>query len=226
MLYYVYLITRLDDLKQYIGTTNSDRLSERMKDHRHSDRYRNRPFTYEILYSTTDFEDCLLHETRLVQQYDTYRNGLNATRSGKGCHHDSPQFTTHGYKYTDEQRANVSKGIRAAFAERKTKGLGHWIKGIKRSAELRQRWSVVRKNKRFAPCKKLTPIKIKDIRDAWARHITLPGEHKIGTKLPNGLTLTYRILFTKYFADQYRVTGVLIKGIIDGKVWRENVTYA
>lgn len=101
----VYKLTRTD-MKEYIGTALN--FKQRLSQHLNSERFsgENKIFDWEFLYEG-DYYDCLLLESYFIQKYNTFFDGLNETIDGKG-NHLSPNFTTLGYKYTEEQKQKIS----------------------------------------------------------------------------------------------------------------------
>lgn len=132
----VYKLIR-EDFKEYIGTAIN--FKNRLCQHRKSPRFSELSIVdYEILYEGNYYE-CLLLEEYFINLYDTYHNGLNNSKDGRG-NHNAPNFTTLGYKYTDEQRQKIKDW-------HKSRDKSSYKRGYKFSEETKQRWSKKRKGK-------------------------------------------------------------------------------
>jgi len=138
MKHIVYLLTR-NDGKLYIGTTHNARFKNRMCQHRCSKRFKGYSFTHSVLFESETLDEVLRKETELIREYDTLApNGLNLTWSGKGKHHNSPNFTTRGYQYSEESRKKMSEAAKKRCARYVRVGWEH-------SAKTKENWSRKRK---------------------------------------------------------------------------------
>ena len=99
----VYLITR-DDNQKYVGKTSLMRLKNRMSAHKKDDVFVGHIFKYEILSIADSHDEILEYETHYVQILNTFENGLNKTKHGKGFGHSSSKFTTLGKEFTEEHK--------------------------------------------------------------------------------------------------------------------------
>lgn len=143
--YLVYKLVRSDG-KAYIGTTNTDRLTKRLAQHRCSARFKNFTFTCEILLSD-ESADVLNAEAQLIIEHNTLEpHGLNKTWSGKGNGHNSPSFTTQGYCYSDESRQRMSESAKRRCREHPRVGWRH-SEDTKRAWSLKRRGIIARETK-------------------------------------------------------------------------------
>lgn len=139
----VYKITRTDG-KEYIGVAVN--FQSRLCQHTKSDRFDIGISNHEILFESENYDECLEQESRLVVKFDTYRNGLNRTPDGSGNHH-SERFTTKGYQFTEDQKANM----RNAWKSKKESG---WKRpSIPHTEETKAKLSEVRSGKIWGPTK-------------------------------------------------------------------------
>tara|TARA_Y100000296_G_scaffold75108_1_gene94404 strand:- start:40 stop:684 length:645 start_codon:yes stop_codon:yes gene_type:complete len=204
MKYLVYLITR-DDGKQYIGTTNTSRLKNRMNEHKIHKRFRNHIFDFIVLEQYDNYLACVNSETEYIKKYDTFYNGLNDTWSGKGYNHNSPNFTTLGYKFTDEQRKRVGR----------KKGSIPWNKGKKNcfSNETIKKMSDARKGKFHRECK-LSEKEYKKLLTLYKERPYLLG---VGEIQRNGKPMSYTQKFSLTYAEEFGVSPNAIRQYIVGK---------
>lgn len=101
---YVYKITRIDDM-EYIGITVD--INKRIQSHIKSDRFAVGIKKWEILEECVSYEIAEEMETKYIEQFDTYKNGLNLTPDGKGKNRET-KFNTKGHVYSDESRKKMS----------------------------------------------------------------------------------------------------------------------
>lgn len=95
----VYKLTRLKDGLSYIGITTD--LSKRLDSHRNSARFKDSDFTHSVLFEGSYLE-CAELEERYIEEHDTWKNGLNLTKSGKGKSHTG-NFNTLGHVYSEKE---------------------------------------------------------------------------------------------------------------------------
>lgn len=208
MLYVVYLITRSDG-KLYIGSTNSERFKSRMNGHRASKRFKNYDWKVELLYMTRCYETCLDVEEELITRWDTFNDGLNNSRNGRGAH-GSKKFTTLGLKMKEETRAKISQ---KALGNKRC--VGRII-----SEDTRKKWSEQRKGKRAHT--KLSENDVASILELYKSHPELEGVGKVSG---NGRTRSYETVFSETVCTKYGVTKQAIFAIIRGKTWNGTVSY-
>ena len=141
-----------------------------MGDHKRSKRFRNDSFDITLLEESDDRSYIESRETYWINHLDTYHNGLNESPSGKGWGHNSPNFTTLGYVYSDEARAKMSaaakaRAAREGFNVRSEASKKGWANG---GEEYREHQKNVRKGKRLSP-PKLTDEEVSNIRLMWSQ---------------------------------------------------------
>ena len=78
-----------------------------------------------------------------------------------------------------------------------------------------------RKNKRYSS--KLNIEEVFAIRADFAKNIVVPNMENIGKAGPNGIEITYKILFIKEYAKKFNITGVAIKKIIENISWKDGI---
>ena len=151
--YLIYKLTR-DDGKVYIGTTDTGRLKNRMYQHRTTERFREHTFEMEILKQSPDIA-VLDEEEKYITHYNSLvPNGLNLTWSGKGSGHNSPHFSTRGYKFSEESRQKMSESAKKRCQTHPRTGWTH-------STDTKKRWSQARKgiNARLTEGKTLADVR-------------------------------------------------------------------
>ena len=200
---YVYKLTRSDGL-EYIGITMS--LKRRLGEHKRSARFSVGIKNYDILFEG-DYQECEKREEYYIQFYNTHKNGLNVTKSGKGKN-DIDNFNTFGYKFSEKSKEKM----------RKAKiGIVPWNKGISLSEDIRKQMSEKRKGKIHSS--KLKEDQVKEIKLLYNNKAKVNDEYKIGSIGKNGIEITYELLFCKHFSQVYNVVPACIKKIILNKSW-------
>jgi hypothetical protein len=214
-------LKRKSDSKPYVGITIKDRFEKRMAGHRISDNFEEDDFTVEILMESSDRELIESMEERYIEEYDSFNNGLNKTKSGKGYGHGSPKFTTLGYKYSDSSRKKMSESGKAraereGFATRSARSKQGWENG---GEELRKRQSEIRKGKRLRKTK-LSDDQVSEIRKLYAsEYHGLMVEVEIvnkerHNKNPSWKKATPNSIFSKKYCSVYGVSAKLIDNIV------------
>lgn len=215
--YLIYKLTR-EDGRIYIGTTNSSRFKYRMYQHKISTRFKNYEFTVEII-EESEHISILEKEKYYINLYDSYKNGLNSTWSGKGYGHDSPKFTTLGYKYSDKTKTKISKSLkkryrnnpelRVQISERKKE----WWK----NPENRKKFHNDRKGKQS-----WTKLSKNDVRYILKLYYNIkPYIENVGKTQKNGREMSYIQAFAKKYSKEYNITPQCIKRIINGETWAD-----
>ena len=139
-------------------------MKQRMGDHKRSIRFKDDDFTIEILETSYDRSFIEKRESEIIKELDTFNNGLNESESGKGYGHNSNNFTTLGYIYTEEQRKNMSIAAkkRGGGPEQMRKlSFDQWAK-----PGMREKHSKIRKGKRLSP-PKITDEEVIEIRKLY-----------------------------------------------------------
>jgi len=217
----VYLITRTDGQK-YVGITCE--FKKRMSVHKKSERFAQGIESIDILAECETYEEAEKLEPMYIEEYNTYYNGLNETINGKG-NHLAPNFTTKGYKFTEEQKQNMKDNHWSNRIE------NTWTVAGIHSDEQKKLWSNKRKGKAWGGRKiprdeALNLIKLYNedaisySDDFIKQFVKLSHKDKVGKlsleelKAPNGKFINKLKLFSEYFCDEYGVTAVAIKKII------------
>jgi hypothetical protein len=204
MKHILYKITRSDG-QQYIGTTIDYRLKNRMSQHKLSDRFKDYDFEYEILLESDDRLVIQMTEENAINEYDTFNNGLNSTKGGKGYGHNSSLFTTFGYKFDDQSRQKMSL---AAKERAKREGFEVRSNRTKKfysdNPEVREKMSKNRRGKK-GPFK-LNDDDIKLLKEQYSTF----NHPDIGKKAKNGRTLTKQRLFANFIAQFFNVTSCAV----------------
>lgn len=151
--YIIYKLTRSDG-KIYIGTTDTKNFSNRMSQHKSTERFRNHSFNIEIVAQSND-DAILSEESSYIEKFNSMTpNGLNLTRSGKGSGHNSLKFTTRGYRFSEESRKKMSEAAKRRCSKFVRTGWKH-------SDEQKKLWSLKRRgiNARLTTGKKLDDVR-------------------------------------------------------------------
>lgn len=211
LIFLVYIITRSDG-KQYVGTTNNNRLRVRMNSHKVSKAFKNYEFSYKILYETNNISECYEKEELSIKEYDTYNNGLNGSINGRGWN-NSTKFTTLGYKFTEKSKKKMSDTRKGLFA---SGAIVSWNKGVSWSDEVKDNFSKVRKGKRYH--NKLTKEQVAEIKTNYNKAEPIFG---VGEIQRNGVAMSYIQAFSKLHCKMYGVCSNSIKHIITGETWKD-----
>jgi len=196
--YYIYLLTRSDG-QLYVGTTDSYGIRRRMLAHQKSKRFMGFDFDIQILVESKDIS---VHdrEKEFIETYKTLTpNGLNLSIDGKG-NHLSKNFSTTGYKFSEESRRKMS--IASKKRIRPT--------GWKHSDGIKARWKTIRKNK----CYK----KPKLSKEQWDLLLELwESQPELILKTSQNRNITYERAFAKTYAQQFNLTANGLWSIVSGK---------
>ena len=198
-IYFIYKITRSDG-KQYIGTTDSKCIKNRMCRHKSSTRFANFDFTYEIIEQSADI-NILQKEQYYIQQYNTLvPNGLNISIDGKG-NHLSPNFTTRGFKFSEESK------IKMSISSKKRQRSTGWV----HSQETKAHWSKTRTGK----CWKKPALN----KDQWDE-LNMIWNEKPSCSLTNsiGKRISYERAFAKQYAERFGLSVNGLYNIITNKL--------
>jgi|ERR1700747_731819 len=212
----VYKITRTDGL-EYIGITIN--LYKRIKQHRKSNRFSMGISDVIVLSDNISYEEAEILEEKYINQFDTYKHGLNVTPNGKGLN-EGCKFNTLGHKFSNKSKLKMSISA---------KKRGPTNKGIPCKEETKQKISLANKGKR-PPNKKLNADIISDILISYKedtiifdndfiRQFVKKSDHsKVGLGVPlvckNGKALNRLTLYAHYYAIKLNVTPQLISKVI------------
>lgn len=195
----VYKITRSDD-QEYVGIAAN--FKNRLASHKLSDRFSIGISKYEILYEGK-YVDCWNKEEEYITIHDTFYNGLNRTKSGKGGN-PKPML---GFKFSEESKCKMSES---------KKNYVPWNLGKKYSfsEDVRQR----RKGKMCSS--KLTKEQVLTIRNQYENRVDVDEYNALENKIAkNGIPITYEIFFTNKHASKYGLTTTGFKNILRRKAW-------
>lgn len=208
MKHILYLITRDDD-KKYVGITIDYRIKQRMAQHRHSSKFRGHSFTFKILLENEDRNIIEEAETKAVQEYDTFNNGLNATFGGKGHQHNSKKFNTLGFRFSEKSKEKMSQAAKA-----RAKREGYEI----RSSRSRAVWKDLSRRKRLSEKKKGQRSPLRKISDSDLQGLRANfnnfNDSSIGATMKNGKILTKARAFANLKAKEFGMTGTGMYGYI------------
>lgn len=189
-----------------------------MGDHKRSKRFRDDSFDYQILESSTNRSYIEQREEYWIAEKDTYKSGLNETIEGKGWGHNSTNFTTRGFIFSDESRKKMSESAkkRGGGPEQMRK----LSKYMWADPKMRKHHSEIRKGKRLCP-PKLSDDDVSNMRALWEDNKKSCIE-EANTQNEKGKKLGWRLvtaegIFYKKFKDLYDVSRPTIINIIKNK---------
>jgi len=189
-----------------------------MGDHKRSKRFKGIGFDYEILEESTNRSYIEKQEEYWIQKLDTYNNGLNESPNGKGWGHNSSNFTTLGFIFSDESRKKMSESAKkrgGGSEQMRQLSLNQW-----KNPEMRKHHSEIRKGKRLKP-PKISDETVLKMRMHYDQEKTKCEEEiKEYNKIAKskGWTLkTSSSHFARKYADYYKCSNVALKGIIEWK---------
>jgi predicted GIY-YIG superfamily endonuclease len=201
MLFFVYKLTRNDDL-EYIGITND--ISRRLSQHKKSKRFNIGIKNISVLKIVENYEQAEELEEFFIEQYDTWKNGLNLTKSGKGLNEDC-KFNTFGYKFSNESREKMKKN--------------HWSKtgkynpkGKKVSEKMIDHLRKIAKERSIR-----TKLNEQDIRSILLLYKSKPFIENVNLIGANGKKINYETLFAKKYYLEFNITSAHVKNIILNK---------
>jgi hypothetical protein len=218
---YVYMIERIDGLC-YIGITIDP--TKRFKAHLRSDRFSVGIKSTTIIKECATYKEAEDYEEYYINKFDTYNNGLNLTRTGKGM--SDCKFNTLGHKYSETSRMKMSESA---------KRRGPNSVGYKHSAETKDRYSKIRKGKFWGKGKKIPDDIALDIYESYDKDTLSFDNNFIKRYLkktqrglidhlefedmisPNGRPLSKLKLYGEHYAEIYGVTSQAITSIINSK---------
>lgn len=190
-----------------------------MGDHKRSKRFRGIGFDYEILEESNDRSYIEKQEEYWIQKLDTYNNGLNESPSGKGWGHNSPNFTTLGFIYSDESRKKMSESAKKRAKKEGFEVRSQRSKDNYKDPEYMAKQVAVKKGKRLRP-PKLSDEQVYGIRKHYDEVFPqLQEECKIineerHKKNPSWLKTNEAQLFGRKYSEQYGVSLTLLRDIV------------
>lgn len=224
---YVYKITRNDGL-EYIGITINPK--RRFREHRYSKRFTIGIRDISILATVDSYEEAELLEEKYIDEFDTFTNGLNMTKTGQGKN-ENCQFNTLGLQHTDKTKQLMSA---------KAIGRVPWNLGRKWDDATKEKFRKAHEG-RPSSTRKFSQDEVEEIRKQHqTREIEFDDifimknlkksiraefynlkEHEWVS--PNGSVLTYDVLFCKFMSQKYNVTYQAMKNIINGIGYQSKV---
>ena len=117
-----------------------------------SRRFREYKLSGVVLLFEGGYDECDAMEEYYINEYDTFKNGLNLTNRGKGKNL-SNKFNTLGYKFSESSRKKMSQSAK----ERTDR-----LRGYKPSNSTRDIWKKQRKGKYFGERKIDSTLLIKE----------------------------------------------------------------
>lgn len=218
---YVYKITRVDGLS-YIGITVNPK--KRFRSHSKSNRFSLGIEKIEILDVCENYEQAEDLEEEYISLFDTFKNGLNMTKNGRGRNKDG-SFSTLGHIYSEKSKRKMSISA---------KKRGPTTIGYKHTSSSKKKMSDIRKGKSWGPRK--IPIednikiyeeykndKIIFENEFIKKYIKKTQRNDIDNldfsdlRAPNGKPLNKKILYGYYYANIYGVSPVAIRKIIENE---------
>lgn len=194
-------------------------MKQRLGDHKRSLRFKNDSFSYKILEESSNRAAIEKLEEYWINELNTYNNGLNKSKSGKGYGHNSSNFTTLGYIFSKESRKKMSESAKAraineGFDVRSKSSKKGWEIG---GEEYRKHMSNIRKGKRLRQ-PKISDQQVLEIRKLWEieKHICeneISLYNKEAKKLGRILKTPHGHFSSKY-AKQFNCSTTTIKNII------------
>lgn len=200
-MFVVYKITRKDNL-EYIGITKN--MGARVSQHIKSPRFSLGIEKVEVLETAESYEEAEELEEFFIQKFDTWKNGLNLTQTGKGLN-EGTKFNTLGYKFSERSRQKMKDN--------------HWSKTGSytprgRAASEKQRAHLTKIAKERQVRTKLSKQDVVAILTNFKNRPHLEG---VGHVAANGRKLTYERLFAKSCCGDYDITSAQLMNIITGK---------
>lgn len=201
----VYKLTRSDGL-EYVGITTD--FSRRLKTHLKSSRFDTGIVKHEVLFEA-EYDLCEDAEPIYIKMFDTYKNGLNTTPTGKGNHSSDCKFNTLGYKFSLESRKMMSEA---------KKGYVPWSKGKKGHFQPSEKWReahtyIGSDNPRAI----LNEETVRCIIKEYNSEVPLEG---VGVIMKNGKRMSYRQAFCKQKANKYGVSSAVLSRLLTKKTWK------
>lgn len=187
MIYLIYKLVRTDG-EIYIGTTSTKNLKQRMHHHGYSDRFENiNDFKIEIIFCGKHIT-CWDLEEFFIAEYDSFENGLNESKDGKG-NHLSSKFTTLGYKHSKETKLKIG-------AKSKLKTPWNLGKTYKLKPGYKQRKGKIQS-------KKISDDDVIFIRKSFITDDTILN---VGVVQKNGIKMTRERAFARKYAPKFNVS--------------------
>lgn len=182
---------------KYVGI--SDNVPRRMKAHRSKKgKFRGESFEYQIIYQSLDLPHIEEMEEYFILEYDSFWNGLNRTEGGKAWGHNSPNFTTRGFRFSEDSKRKMS-----ISAQRRIERDG--AHRCKHSEQQKQKWSESRKGKIHSS--KLSDEQVREIRTDYEDKVQLKTPFVTDrAKRKKGVFENYDRAFAHEYGMKYNIT--------------------
>lgn len=222
----VYKLTRADGL-EYVGITCN--LQKRLNAHKISKRFSEyQILDVEVLFRGS-YDECSLLEESFITEYDTFNNGLNTSKDGKGCNPnpESSPWMTIGKKHTEKTKEKMRANN---WSKR---GFKNPLAGKSHTTELKQHWSELRTGKCWHPLQFDAAYK-ENIRKEYSEIVVtkeivakycatkyisqIPDDLYTGIKFKSGHQITEELLKTRILSEKYSdITLTHLRNIVRGK---------
>jgi hypothetical protein len=191
-----------------------------MEDHRRSDRFENDDFSIEILESSDDRSYIERREEHYISHFNTFENGLNESRGGKGWGHNDPKFTTRGFRFSEESKLKMSSSAKQRAAREGYHTRSAMSKKAWSNLDYAKRQSDIKKGKRLHK-PKVSDDQIDLIRSEFeaernALEIEAQKQSEINIKLGRFPTTAER-LFAKKHEGEFPISMFTLIAIISNK---------
>lgn len=206
----VYKLTRQDG-KEYIGVAIN--YKSRLWQHKRSKRFEELPIIHEtILQSFEKYENALLYEKEMIEEYNTFHGGLNNTPDGSG-NHRAPSFTTKGYSHTETTKAKIRN---ATIKNKNHKYAKSWYDSLTPEEKKNKALIHSKKTKGVAKPTQLSPSIIQNILENWFIH--KPTFDNVGIRQQNGKDMTYIQAFSLHFSTTHNISPRTVRNIVNNKI--------
>jgi len=224
--FYIYKLVRSDGLS-YVGSTCN--FKRRMQAHKRSNRF-TIGISEIIILEKCGIADVDKLEKFYVDKFDTYKNGLNMTPTGRGKS-ENAKFSTYGLSHSSSTR----KKMKRAWMKRKQTGFIN-NNGRTLSTETKKKMSATRKGICWKKNLKINNTERNKIITNYVdgvikfdlefiKSMVKSSQKDIINSLsfgemisPNGKKLTYETLYAHYVSRLYGVTPQYIKALLKGDV--------
>jgi len=210
---YVYKITRSDQ-KSYIGTTVN--FKKRFRDHSLTERFKHFDLHFEILKEFNDYEEALKFEELMINKFDTFYNGLNLSKNGRG-NHLCQNFTTYGLKFSEETKKKIGEASKNRQAINKAlKTITNYSDENKKQfyKKIEEKKNQVFSQRGFKQRKFDTELVKKFLYEF--KNYELKDDKLLFRK--NGKHVTPERIFCEYFGSQHNLNPAYLYKILKGKV--------
>lgn len=186
--------------------TSEDQFVKRMNCHAKSDTFKTGGYDLAVLFRHEDRTIVSNMETKLVEAYDTFVNGLNRTIGGKGHGHRSESFTMLGKKHKLKSRKLMSNSKIALT------NTDDWKKQQSKISSDNWKRPEYRANQswRKGVCLKKTIPLLEHIDEIISEFVAF-DETYVATKSKNGKFKSAKYAYAELACDKYGVTSTAIR---------------